>query len=116
MVKKATEILGIESEFYAQSGKTISCSHTEISEWTDLKPLLNHDVVIRSLASSSELSSLKNICNSMAIHIYDRKPNPNGRFELLNYLTEQNFSYNFHRYGNLLGEGDKEKTENVNLR
>jgi RHH-type transcriptional regulator, proline utilization regulon repressor / proline dehydrogenase / delta 1-pyrroline-5-carboxylate dehydrogenase len=113
LVQKATDVLGIKTEFYAISGTEVpNIDFIEISKWTDLELQLNHDIVVRSLVSNSEIAMLNKICNSKAIHIYDRKPSSNGRLELLNYLTEQNFSFNFHRYGNLLGEGEK---ENVNL-
>ena len=70
----------------------------------DLAEELNHETVIRSLVKDSLPSQFVNMCHEKAIHIYDRKPAVSGRIELLNYLTEQNFSYNYHRYGNLLGE------------
>jgi RHH-type transcriptional regulator, proline utilization regulon repressor / proline dehydrogenase / delta 1-pyrroline-5-carboxylate dehydrogenase len=65
---------------------------------------LDHQIVIRSLVGDRLSDSFKKACHNKAIHIYDRKPTTNGRVELLNYLTEQNFSFNYHRYGNLLGE------------
>tara|TARA_Y100000385_G_C13105762_1_gene647651 strand:- start:2672 stop:5995 length:3324 start_codon:yes stop_codon:yes gene_type:complete len=65
---------------------------------------LSHDTVVRSLIGDRIDETFLKECHFRAIHVYDRKPNPSGRMELLNYLNEQNFSYNFHRYGNLLGE------------
>lgn len=43
-------------------------------------------------------------CHKKNISIYNRPPCTNGRFELLNYFSEQSLSINFHRYGNLMGE------------
>jgi RHH-type proline utilization regulon transcriptional repressor/proline dehydrogenase/delta 1-pyrroline-5-carboxylate dehydrogenase len=65
---------------------------------------ISHDVVVRSLLEDRLSDEFMRECHSKAIHIYERKPSDSGRIELLNYLDEQNFSYNFHRYGNLLGE------------
>lgn len=43
-------------------------------------------------------------CHNKAIHLYNRKPHNIGEIELLNYVTEQSLSINYHRYGNLMGE------------
>jgi RHH-type proline utilization regulon transcriptional repressor/proline dehydrogenase/delta 1-pyrroline-5-carboxylate dehydrogenase len=67
--------------------------------FTDFDP----DTVIRSLAT--RLPKLfQQECHTKNIHIYKKKPSENGRMELLNYLTEQSLSINYHRYGNLMGE------------
>ena len=65
---------------------------------------LNHNIVLRSLVSDRLPEKVVRMCHKNAIHIYDRIPSVSGRIEMMNYLNEQNFSYNFHRYGNLLGE------------
>lgn len=89
LVKTACKVLGLKMEI--KSPKDIS------------EDEINHDIVLRSLASEN-IKELRLICHEKSVHIFEGQPNPNGRIELLNYLTEQNFSFNFHRYGNLLGE------------
>jgi len=42
-------------------------------------------------------------CHQSAIHVYNYEPRNSGRIELLNYLIEQSYSHNYHRYGNLMG-------------
>ncbi|ANW95010.1 hypothetical protein AXE80_01300 [Wenyingzhuangia fucanilytica] len=42
-------------------------------------------------------------CHQNAIHVYNYEPRNSGRIELLNYLIEQSYSHNYHRYGNLMG-------------
>ncbi|MGY5354835.1 proline dehydrogenase family protein [Wenyingzhuangia sp. IMCC45467] len=42
-------------------------------------------------------------CHQNAIPVYDKEPRNSGRMELLNYLIEQSYSHNYHRYGNLMG-------------
>lgn len=42
-------------------------------------------------------------CHQSAIPIYDKEPRNSGRIELLNYLIEQSYSHDYHRYGNLMG-------------
>jgi len=42
-------------------------------------------------------------CHQRAIPVYDKEPRNSGRIELLNYLIEQSYSHNYHRYGNLMG-------------
>ena len=42
-------------------------------------------------------------CHQSAIPVYDKEPRNSGRIELLNYLIEQSYSHNYHRYGNLMG-------------
>ncbi|MBI34301.1 MAG: hypothetical protein CMP67_02950 [Flavobacteriales bacterium] len=72
----------------------------------NLNHLLDHigdETIIRSLVSSLPEDFVKN-CHKKSLHIYNKTPIANGRFELLNYLKEQSLSINYHRYGNLMGE------------
>ncbi|MEE9371633.1 MAG: bifunctional proline dehydrogenase/L-glutamate gamma-semialdehyde dehydrogenase [Saprospiraceae bacterium] len=76
----------------------------QLTSWDELNSSLNHNVIIRSLVGDRLPENFLKTCHSKALHVYNRAPSPLGRVELMNYLNEQNFSYNFHRYGNLLGE------------
>jgi len=64
---------------------------------------IDEDTILRSLIKILPEEFMKE-CHLNNIHVSNRTPNTNGRFELLNYFTEQSLSINFHRYGNLMGE------------
>ncbi|MFL2582448.1 MAG: proline dehydrogenase family protein [Flavobacteriales bacterium] len=64
---------------------------------------IEEDTVLRSLIKHLPEPFMKE-CHKKNIHVYNRTPCANGRFELLNYFKEQSLSINFHRYGNLMGE------------
>lgn len=105
MVTVAAKALNIPLECYTQKRSPSAFADAiEVSEWTDLKGQLSHDVCIRVLANGPSKGAFAEYCIENAYDIFDRKPSVYGRFELLNYLSEQSFSYNYHRYGNLLGE------------
>lgn len=95
--------------------KAISCKYQlysiDSSNYKNVKFLRNWKEAIRTTGYRIKFRNLtKKLPNdflikahSKNIHVYSRKPNPDGRFELLNYLTEQSLSINYHRYGNLMG-------------
>ncbi|WP_010133933.1 proline dehydrogenase family protein [Ochrovirga pacifica] len=56
---------------------------------------------VRALGTLSDHFLIR--CHQNAIPIYDAEPRNSGRIELLNYLIEQSYSHNYHRYGNLMG-------------
>ena len=66
-----------------------------------LKHPLKKFTCVRSLGSLSDEFLLK--CHKNAIHVHSQKPKNSGRFELLNYVMEQSYSQNYHRFGNLMG-------------
>ncbi|WP_304234635.1 bifunctional proline dehydrogenase/L-glutamate gamma-semialdehyde dehydrogenase [Jiulongibacter sediminis] len=103
MVVLAAKTLNIPLEIFSQKDSPAPES-VIISEWTDLKDKLSHDICIRSLTEGPLTGAFAELCIDHAYDIFDRKPSVYGRLELLNYLSEQSFSYNYHRYGNLLGE------------
>lgn len=77
-------------------------------ELSELISEINHNLAIRNISKKELPESFIKACHEKAVHIYSRPVSAVGRVELLNYLTEQNFSYNYHRYGNLLGEQPKD--------
>ncbi|UBM59807.1 bifunctional proline dehydrogenase/L-glutamate gamma-semialdehyde dehydrogenase [Marinilongibacter aquaticus] len=105
MVALACEILHIPTEFYCV-GEAPECPFpiTELDNWNDLAKTLNFENRLRALNRERLPKEFVSLCHEKALHIYGQKPSVFGRFELLNYLNEQSFSHNYHRYGNLLGE------------
>lgn len=87
-------------ELLAQMGIT----YTVIDSWDILEPSFKYGTVVRALNKSRLPDALLKKANAKAFHLYGEKPLSSGRFELLNYLTEQSISYSFHRYGNLMGK------------
>lgn len=57
---------------------------------------------VRALGDLSNEFLIK--CHKKAVHVYKGAPSTSGRVELLNYLIESSYSYNYHRYGNLMGK------------
>ncbi len=100
MVRMASEALSIPVHFY--SINDLENAH-KLNEWKDLLPEINHSISLRNLCGNTLDTDFVKACHDKAIHIYSNRPSVAGRYELLNYITEQNFSYNYHRYGNLLG-------------
>ncbi len=107
MVILACKVLKIPFEIYTQNGN-LKLQEYHINKFTNFETLLknlNSDTIIRNLQVKLPDLFLKE-CHKINFHIYSRIPHPNGRFELLNYLTEQSLSINYHRYGNLMGENN----------
>lgn len=89
MVKIAAQVLHIRYE---------TCT-----DWHQAAKQLNFDTVIRNLATNLD-EWFRKEAHQKHIHIYERTPHPEGRYELLNYVTEQSISHDYHRYGNRMGE------------
>lgn len=106
IVQTACEVLGVPTKFY--SNIKLDFSYTIdidiVQDWSELNHQVKHSCIIRSLNYERLDDSFLKFCHSKAVHVYGRKPTTDGRVEFLNYLTEQNISINYHRYGNLLGE------------
>jgi len=77
--------------------------HVIINNWQEITKTLNWNTRIRSLTNFLP-QEFKRLIKTNGHHIYEREPIPHGRIELLNYLQEQSISYNYHRYGNLMGK------------
>lgn len=109
MVIQACETLCVEFEIISNNEKT-HLNGYPIKTFKNLIGILqNHSqgTIIRSITKKVPELFLR-ACHNHHIHVYNRIPHPNGRIELLNYLTEQSISINYHRYGNLMGEGPSE--------
>lgn len=106
MVLTACGVLKIEAELFAVSEPKVECDFQKIPSWGDLVSEINFETRVRCLTQEIG-DDFRIALHEKHIHIYDKEPNPNGRFELLNYLTEQSISVNYHRYGNQMGESSK---------
>ena len=110
MVMQAVEAMGLSYEievFDTVDFKKELLHHgyemNERDSWGELKPHLDHNHVFRVLTKNVDAAFQKEAIEQ-AVHFYTHKPVPFGRIELLNYLTEQSISHNYHRYGNLMGK------------
>ena len=75
-----------------------------LASWNDLANQWSHEIVYRVLNYDTLPSDLIKNAHQHAIHLYSDTPLAVGRIELLNYVTEQSISHNYHRYGNLMGK------------
>ncbi|MFY7887891.1 MAG: proline dehydrogenase family protein [Spirosomataceae bacterium] len=75
-----------------------------LASWNDLADQWSHEIVYRVLNYDTLPSDLIKNAHQHAIHLYSDTPLAVGRIELLNYVTEQSISHNYHRYGNLMGK------------
>ncbi|WP_159023074.1 bifunctional proline dehydrogenase/L-glutamate gamma-semialdehyde dehydrogenase [Formosa sp. L2A11] len=105
MVSTACSVLKTKVEFITTENIdwTFDDVLVKIDDWTALESAINFNTCFRSI-TNTVTDTFKVMLHKNHVHLYDRTPNINGRFELLNYLTEQSISYNYHRYGNLMGE------------
>ena len=71
-------------------------------QYNELIALFHYDIRFRILARQVS-TTFREAATEKAIHLYDQPVLPFGRYEFLNYLTEQSISHNYHRYGNLMG-------------
>lgn len=75
----------------------------KLASWDELFPFMQSDVRFRVLSQCMP-SSFREKAIEKGIHLYENPVLPFGRYEFLNYLTEQSISHNYHRYGNLMGK------------
>jgi RHH-type proline utilization regulon transcriptional repressor/proline dehydrogenase/delta 1-pyrroline-5-carboxylate dehydrogenase len=102
-VQIAAKVLKVPASFYAVEAVSGVANLNQIESWSVLESKIDHNAVIRALNYDRiDTGFLKLILNKN-IHVYGEKPSNYGRYELLNYLTEQSRSINYHRYGNLMG-------------
>jgi len=102
-VKAAAEIIGVPITFYATEATPKLTETKLLKNWNELSNSLSHNTVVRALNYDRIGDAFLRTCHDKAIHVYGNKPSNYGRYELLNYLTEQSRSINYHRYGNLMG-------------
>jgi RHH-type proline utilization regulon transcriptional repressor/proline dehydrogenase/delta 1-pyrroline-5-carboxylate dehydrogenase len=76
----------------------------QLKHWKEIYDLVSHDTVLRVLNAKRIDVKFHRYCHNIAVNIYKESPSNYGRYEWLLYLTEQNRSINYHRYGNLMGE------------
>jgi RHH-type proline utilization regulon transcriptional repressor/proline dehydrogenase/delta 1-pyrroline-5-carboxylate dehydrogenase len=102
-VQIAAEVLKVPISFYSLEKVSNASDCYVINSWNEINSKINHDVVIRILNYERIDIEFIKACHKKSVHTYYEKPSNYGRYELLNYLTEQNRSVNYHRYGNLMG-------------
>lgn len=105
MVLLACKVLKLPFEIYTQN-EDIHLEGFKIKQISSFNRIFKNfekGTIIRSLVLKLPNLFMKE-CHKNNLHVYSRVPHTNGRFELLNYLTEQSLSINYHRYGNLMGE------------
>jgi RHH-type proline utilization regulon transcriptional repressor/proline dehydrogenase/delta 1-pyrroline-5-carboxylate dehydrogenase len=78
----------------------------KMDSWDELVSNIDFETRVRCLTNEID-DAFRLLLHEKHIHIFDRIPVPNGRFELLNYVSEQSISINYHRYGNQMGERSK---------
>lgn len=103
-VKQVATVLKVSISFYAKEKIEGVEKCILISNWKEVLPLVNHNMVLRVLNYNRLDIDFIKACHYKKIHMYNELPSNYGRYELLNYLTEQNRSINYHRYGNLMEE------------
>ena len=105
MIVEACKVLKCKFEIVTTSADLKVTSHkiNKLENFNQIFTDFDPDTVIRSLITKLP-RFFQQECHTKNIHIYKKKPSENGRMELLNYLTEQSLSINYHRYGNLMGE------------
>ncbi|GAA5219803.1 proline dehydrogenase family protein [Membranihabitans marinus] len=103
-VDMVAQILKVPIRYLAVESRVMpKLLHLEIVEdWTDIYSDLGSGNIVRALNFDRLDDDFLRYCHQRAIYVNGRKPSARGRIELLNYLTEQNRSINYHRYGNLL--------------
>ena len=102
-VMAISEILKVPVKAYTLEESTKFPTATLIDNLDKIQGTLSHDTVLRILNPKRVPTEFLQYCHDRSINIYSDKPSNFGRFEWLNYLTEQNRSVNYHRYGNLMG-------------
>lgn len=87
-------------------------TYKKLSSWNEIYDLIDHDTIVRVLNPSRIDFNFLRHCHNRAVNVYSEKPSNHGSYEWLVYLSEQNISINYHRYGNLMGETWNEEATN----
>ena len=105
-VRIAANVLEIPINFFTVEKNALATEAICLDNWRDLSSKINNKTVVRVLNFNRIGLDFMRFCHNAAIAIHAEEPSNYGRYELLNYLTEQNQSINYHRYGNTMGEMD----------
>ena len=105
-VRIAANVLEIPISFFTVEKNSLITEAICLKNWRDLSSKINNKTVVRVLNFNRIGLDFMRFCHNAAIAIHAEEPSNFGRYELLNYLTEQNQSINYHRYGNTMGEMD----------
>ena len=109
MTEEACKALKLNYKVITQLDHAVDLAHCQrVEEWSHLLAELDNSVKVRALNRDRLPLEFVKGCHKKGIHLYGGEVSENGRLELLNYLNEQNFSYNYHRYGNLMGRHSAE--------
>ncbi|MBC7389683.1 MAG: bifunctional proline dehydrogenase/L-glutamate gamma-semialdehyde dehydrogenase, partial [Opitutaceae bacterium] len=110
MVTEVCKILNTSLEIYClglkdlpENLKNYDLNIIPIQSWDHMQQMLNYNSRFRIL-SKNVSESFRIAALEKAIHLYEKPVLPFGRYEFLNYITEQSISHNYHRYGNLMGK------------
>ncbi len=104
LAKAACESLGLSYKLVSHLHRPSHIPGTQLVEdWNLLLAEFDYSVKVRVLNLERLPKDFVTACQQKGIHLYGRPVSASGRIELLNYLDEQNFSFNYHRYGNLMG-------------
>ena len=107
MVTLACDVISVKYELFTTQPTKLKGAKT-INNWNEVLNDYSFGTKIRNLTSNISNEFLKE-AHLKNVHLYDRTPNPDGKFEFLNYFNEQSLSFNYHRYGNLMGVKYEEK-------
>jgi len=110
LVYLVSKVLDVRLEIYYQ-GETVHqklldelhVSSHQVDSWVTISESIDSKSVYRVLNNVGLFLGFSIKFHQQAVHIYRKKPMCSGRVELLNYLSEQSISQNYHRYGNLMG-------------
>lgn len=109
------EIIKVPVKVYSTEPIEKLKEYQKIDSWNAIYDLIDHDTVVRVLNPKRiDLNFIRH-CHNRAVNVYTEKPSNYGTYEWLVYLTEQNQSINYHRYGNLMGETWQDNFTNENL-
>ncbi len=111
LVVEACKVMNCPLEIYqvGETGASVKMKEMPIrfkvvSSWDELLPLSNPSSVVFRILTKEIPDTFRKAASEKAIHLYDKPALPFGRYEFLNYLSEQSISHNYHRYGNLMGK------------
>lgn len=104
IVIAACKALKVQRKIFS-TDKKVQIGKHKINHISQLSKIpLKHPLSKLRVLTDNIPDEFKKECHKKAINIFNRKPHTIGEIELLNYVSEQSLSLNYHRYGNLMGE------------